>query len=350
VCRDRLRIGVAADRGPAVDLTHAGRTAGAIPSGPPTRGLRRVLKRRKSSFLSYSYAQALIEAVSRETVGESMIAKLTRPRAVLEDVFKRTIATGSELSGRASNMVPEEPFVRPLFIDFKAWDNNVRMLLEGAFTDPGPASAYPAVFSEAEFLTPTWEGDLENVHRGLSLRITALRIISDTLGLYEEPSEAIRVGQEHPASHSSNTIFIVHGRSEGPKYRVARFLESVTDATPIILHEQAKRGRVVIETLEEYAATAAFAIVLLTADDYGGLVQAEDRHPRARQNVVFELGFFIGALGRSRVAVLYEDGVELPSDMNGILYSVLDSQGAWKLDLGKELRAAGFVVDLNRAQ
>jgi predicted nucleotide-binding protein len=223
-------------------------------------------------------------------------------------------------------------------------------LLEGAFTESGPASAYPAVFSETEFLTQTWEGDLENVHRGLSLRVTALRIISDTLGLYEEPSEAIRVGQEHPASRSSTTIFIVHGHSEGPKYSVARFLESATDATPIILHEQAKRGRVVIETLEEYAATAAFAIVLLTGDDYGGLAQTKDRHPRARQNVVFELGFFIGALGRSRVAVLYEDSVELPSDMNGILYSILDSQGAWKLDLGRELRAAGFAVDLNRAQ
>ena len=70
---------------------------------------------------------------------------------------------------------------------------------------------------------------------------------------------------------------------------------------------------------------------------------------RARQNVVFELGFFIGALGRSRVAVLYEDGVELPSDMNGILYTILDAQGAWRIGLGRELRAAGFAVDLNRA-
>jgi predicted nucleotide-binding protein len=279
-----------------------------------------------------------------------MDAELTRPKAVLEDVFERMIATGNELSGRASNIVPEELFVRSLFADFKAWDNNVRTLLEGAFTEPDPASAYPAVFNDTEFLTPTWEGDLEKVHHGLERRITALAIISSMLGIYKESSEAVRVGQEHASSRSSTTIFIVHGRSEGPKYQVARFLELATDATPIILHEQAKRGRVVIETLEEHAKTAAFAIVLLTADDYGGLAQTKDRHLRARQNVVFELGFFIGALGRSRVAVLYEDSVELPSDMNGILYSVLDSQGAWKLDLGRELRAAGFAVDLNRAQ
>lgn len=70
---------------------------------------------------------------------------------------------------------------------------------------------------------------------------------------------------------------------------------------------------------------------------------------RARQNVVFELGLFIGMLGRDKVAVLYEQGVELPSDMSGILYTSLDSDGAWKLSLGRELLAAGVAVDLNRA-
>jgi len=89
--------------------------------------------------------------------------------------------------------------------------------------------------------------------------------------------------------------------------------------------------------------------VLLTADDYGGIKGSPESNARARQNVVFEPGFFIGALGRSRVAVLYEETVELPSDMNGILYTTLDSQGAWQLSLGRELRAAGFAVDLNRA-
>ena len=117
----------------------------------------------------------------------------------------------------------------------------------------------------------------------------------------------------------------------------------------VVLHEQAKRGLAIIEQLEEYAATAAFAIVLLTADDHGGVMGSGEDRARARQNVVFELGFFIGALGRSRVAVLYEEGVELPSDMSGILYTVLDSHGAWKIGLGRELRTAGFAVDLNLA-
>lgn len=280
-----------------------------------------------------------------------MVAKLTRPRAVLDDIFSRMLAMGEGLLDRANNATPESAFVRPIVADFGVWDSSVGTLLQGAFTEQGPASAYPSVFSEDEFTrSDTWDKDLVNIERGLGVRVTALRSISDMLGLYEEPSEAIRVGKEHPASRSSSTVFIVHGHSESPKYQVARFIETATSATPVILHEQAKRGQVIIETLEEYATTAAFAIVLLTADDYGGLVDTKEDRPRARQNVVFELGFFIGALGRSRVAVLYEEGVELPSDMDGILYSVLDSRGAWKLSLGRELRAAGFAVDLNRAQ
>jgi predicted nucleotide-binding protein len=156
-------------------------------------------------------------------------------------------------------------------------------------------------------------------------------------------------GKEHPSSRTSTSIFIVHGHADGPKQQVARFLETATNASPIILHEQAKRGQAIIETLESYAASAAFAIVLLTADDYGGLADSQPPKPRARQNVVFELGFFIGTLGRSRVAVLYEENVELPSDMNGILYTTLDTQGAWKISLGRELRSAGFSVDMNKA-
>ncbi len=145
------------------------------------------------------------------------------------------------------------------------------------------------------------------------------------------------------------TVFVVHGHSEAFKQQVSRFLEAATDLEPVILHEQANSGRTIIEKFEEHAGRAAFAVILLTGDDDGGVRGSGERHPRARQNVVFELGFFIAALGRSKVAVLYEEDVELPSDMSGVLYTPLDVRGAWKLALGKELRAAGLSVDLNRA-
>ena len=66
------------------------------------------------------------------------------------------------------------------------------------------------------------------------------------------------------------------------------------------------------------------------------------------RNVVFEFGYFVGVLGRPHVAVLYEEGVELPSDVQGLVYIHYDSRGAWKLPLAKELKAAGISVDAEK--
>jgi predicted nucleotide-binding protein len=71
------------------------------------------------------------------------------------------------------------------------------------------------------------------------------------------------------------------------------------------------------------------------------------RHGLVRQNVVFEFGFFIGALGPERVAALVTDDVERPSDLDGVVYISLD-RGDWKAELGKELRAVGYTIDFNK--
>jgi predicted nucleotide-binding protein len=117
----------------------------------------------------------------------------------------------------------------------------------------------------------------------------------------------------------------------------------------VILHDQADQGRTIIEKFEDHAAEAVFAVVVLTRDDIGVLA-TDDRElqPRARQNVVFELGFFFGALGRNRVVILFEEGVELPSDLGGLLYIPLDDRGAWKVTLARELKAASIEVDANK--
>jgi len=85
--------------------------------------------------------------------------------------------------------------------------------------------------------------------------------------------------------------------------------------------------------------------VIATADDIGRVANSTDEAPRARQNVIFELGFFFGALGRSRVALLYEEALERPSDTDGIVRVQLDGAGGWKLLLARELDAAGVGVD-----
>ena len=126
---------------------------------------------------------------------------------------------------------------------------------------------------------------------------------------------------------------------------MARFIDKL-DLTPLILHELANEGRTVVEKLEHHG-DVSFAIVLLTPDDVGGTNESNLR-PCARQNVVLELGYFMGRLGRQSVYVLYRGDLELPSDYM-VVYIPFDSGGAWRLQLAKELKSAKFSVDMNRA-
>lgn len=148
----------------------------------------------------------------------------------------------------------------------------------------------------------------------------------------------------------NNKIFVVHGHDEGMKHAVARTLEKLNLA-PIILHEQPNQGRTIIEKLEYYADMASFAVVLLSPDDLGykkGQIH-ESTKSRARQNVVLELGYFIGKLGRHNVATLCKNdpNFEFPSDYYGVLYIPFDNHD-WKGDLVNELRSSGYNVNANR--
>ncbi len=144
-------------------------------------------------------------------------------------------------------------------------------------------------------------------------------------------------------------VFLVHGHDERVRETVARFLEKL-DLECVILHEQPNKGRTIIEKFEDYA-DVAFAVVLLTPDDRGGVADAafEAQQKRARQNVLLELGFFLGVLSRSRVCALYVEGVEIPSDYSGVLFLPLDDGGAWRMGLLRELIASGLPIDANRA-
>jgi predicted nucleotide-binding protein len=141
-------------------------------------------------------------------------------------------------------------------------------------------------------------------------------------------------------------VFVVHGHDEGARETVARFIGNLGLA-PIILHAQVSQGRTIVEKLERHG-DVGYAVVLLTPDDVGGTNPA-NLHPRARQNVILELGYFLGRLGRDRVCALYRGELELPSDYMGVIYIPFDSGGGWRLSVAKELTAADFDVDMNKA-
>jgi predicted nucleotide-binding protein len=151
-----------------------------------------------------------------------------------------------------------------------------------------------------------------------------------------------------PKPENVRKVFVVHGHDGALKNAVARLLEKL-ELQPVILHEQPNKGRTIIEKFLDYA-DVAFAVVLLTPDDLGGMVAGDPSKfkPRARQNVILELGFFLGKLTRQRVAAIYSDGVELPSDYSGVLFIPYDAGGAWQYQIAKELKAAGVRIDLNK--
>jgi predicted nucleotide-binding protein len=150
-------------------------------------------------------------------------------------------------------------------------------------------------------------------------------------------------------ARAATGIFIVHGHDEALKFEVARLLENATEEAVTILAEQPNRGRTVVEKLEQYSQVK-FAVVLLTPDDK--VVSSDEELPRgrARQNVILELGLFLGLLGRDRVCALHKKAVEIPSDYGGVLFVEADARGAWKLDLLRELEAVGIAVDWRRAR
>jgi predicted nucleotide-binding protein len=150
-----------------------------------------------------------------------------------------------------------------------------------------------------------------------------------------------------PQKAVERKVFVVHGHDEVAKVTVARFLEAI-GFEAIILHEQTNRGRTIIEKFEAHS-DVGFAVILLTPDDHGAGAEQKESRPRARQNVIMEWGYFIARLGRSHVCALRKGDVELPSDIDGIVWEPFDQHGAWKQKLANELEDAGFEIDYQKA-
>jgi predicted nucleotide-binding protein len=194
-----------------------------------------------------------------------------------------------------------------------------------------------------------YQYEIENFVKWMNTRIDRLDSILERLDLfplYGLPNEAAQSQGKNP---NNKEIFLVHGQDEGTMHEVARFIEKI-GLTPIILHEEPDKGRTIIEKFEDHSRNIGFAVVLMTPDDVGGPKgNLLGQEPRARQNVIFELGFFVGKLGRNQVCALRKGEIELPTDYLGVLYKPIDNAGAWKGKLARELLEAGISVDSSKA-
>ncbi|NKL59713.1 TIR domain-containing protein [Rhizobium leguminosarum] len=182
----------------------------------------------------------------------------------------------------------------------------------------------------------------ENKATALALLQQAVRDLEEELE--HQPGVPAALKPVAASSAGSNKVFLVHGRDNEAKNEVARFLEKI-GLEVIILHERPNLGRHLLTKFQEEAGDVGFAVILITPDDEGGLSGGSDKEPRARQNVIFELGFFIGKLGASHVAPLVKGDVVRPSDFDGIGYIGLDATGGWKGLLARELKGAKVPFD-----
>lgn len=236
--------------------------------------------------------------------------------------------------------------------EFEKWHRNALVAISNTFgSKTSHVMDFKNIhFSLMAFSTQTPQSEFEAAYRqGLDSAASVLEsMIEEITEYWAEDEESSRTSDSQANVHkSTNKIFVIHGHDTSARETVARFLEKL-ELEPVILHELPNEGRTIIEKFEDYA-DVMFAVVLLTPDDLGTLKeQQHNLRPRARQNVVFELGYFIGKLGRKKVCALLKGDIERPSDVDGILYVSLDDEDGWKFRLLRELKAAGFGIDANQ--
>ena len=265
---------------------------------------------------------------------------LTTQRAEVARKIEQRIEAGRQLQSRQiRNSQDSEEYKK----ESKQWTEYNDQLLKTLFTNDSLSTEYQSI--SAAGIPVFDESQLFELYRGLtSERIEKLESILHRLELYQEPSAPSSEPHASVLPRGLSKVFLVHGHDEAAKLAVARFLEKIK-LEAIILQEQPDQGLTIIEKFEYHASQVGFAVVLLTPDDLGGPASASTQSLRARQNVIFELGYFVGKLGRGRACLLRKGNAEVPSDLYGVVYTEMDGADGWKIKLARELRAARLKFD-----
>jgi predicted nucleotide-binding protein len=272
---------------------------------------------------------------------------LLLPRATTLQKIQVQIDKGLEIRNKPINSATELEDARS---ERSKWSKYNSELLLRLFDNSSMADEYNRSYGRVIYMNASFERSLREFREGMDDSNNRLEAIRDRLDLIPElnNNNSPATISRNPTEILGQDIFIVHGHDEAAKESVSRFIEKLGFRTTI-LHEQPNAGRTIIEKFEEHS-NVAFAVILLTPDDIGAAYdRAAEGKPRARQNVILELGYFIAKLGRQRVCALYKEEVELPSDIYGLLYIPLDAAGAWRLSLAREMKHAGFPLDMNKA-
>lgn len=228
---------------------------------------------------------------------------------------------------------------------FEAWQTKAERFLIKKY---GKNSLEHTKFGETNFSPLVWDYVDEEQNRMNAIEtcrdgLLSCKYVFKTY-LEEMKEEEEPAAQPQPAQLGNmNKIFIVHGHDGELKHSVARIVEK-QGIEAVILSEQANQGRTIIEKFEANSDVGG-AICLFTADDVGKAKDASSENSRARQNVVLETGYFMGKHGRDHVVILADSGIEIPSDLSGVVYT---NTSNWEIGLLKDLKAMGYEVDFNK--
>ncbi len=260
-------------------------------------------------------------------------------------IEKARLILSSLTSGQTNSKQSPERIFEKAQENQEKWAKFSIHLLKSLFSDHSPADEFGD-----HWINYSLHGDQEEEFLSwMYKRIADLESIIERLRFF--PIEVNKVMPPPISTNETGTskdIFIVHGHDDAVKHEIARFINNL-GLNPIILHEKPDKGRTIIEKFEENTQVC-FAIILLTPDDIGYPKEDPTKTKnRARQNVIFELGFFLGKLGRHKVCALKKGDIEIPTDYSGVLFKTLDDPGAWKFQLAKEIKEAGIEIDLNNA-
>jgi predicted nucleotide-binding protein len=274
----------------------------------------------------------------------TMVTRLMRSREDATKLLEARISDGEQLIARP---VRSETELDQLRQDAQIWSDYNTEFLAQIFDTPRYSKEYSELVMGTTVIGASPTQRAEYRKRDIREYLSRLRSIMERLPLIDIRMEVRDSKATAVTPNLSRKVFVVHGRDDAARLSVAQFLQKL-GLSPVVLHEQPNAGRTILEKFEG-ESDVAFAVVLLTPDDQGALAGAPNStKPRARQNVILELGYFLGRLGRRNVCCLYDQSVEVPSDIFGLAYVPYDSAGAWQVTLARELDAAGIEIDLNR--
>lgn len=236
--------------------------------------------------------------------------------------------------------------------EYRKWDDFNTELLKRIFSTEEFSKEYDYWGGGIMAIGPTSLGeDIADLHKDIERKIQRLDSIVERLELIPVTHSAEPLAPpiaSADAKAKSLKVFVVHGHDDTAKTNLEVFLREI-GLEPIVLHRQADEGLTIIEKFEKHA-DVGYAFILLTPDEIA-YIRSDDAKPdaernkefRARPNVIFEFGYFVGKLGRSKVCCLYTGNVTLPSDLSGIIYKKYESSiEEVAYSILKDLKASGY--------